>query len=93
MGVHGSSVRHEAVQLGQPFKLLTDYELVKWLADKKMEGMLGCWALAMQEYSRTYCCVPQRQNINAHALMKLEVKLEIDGEVNQWIYNVINTYW
>ena len=33
--------------------LWTDHEPLEWLADQKLEGMLGCWALALQEYSFT----------------------------------------
>ena len=39
--------------LGRPFELWTDHEPLKWLANQKLEGMLGRWALALQEYSFT----------------------------------------
>ena len=42
--------------LGRPFELWTDHEPLKWLANQKLEGLLGRWALALQEYS-FYCCV------------------------------------
>ena len=37
--------------LGRRFKLLTDHAPLQWLSPQKMEGMLCCWALAMQEYN------------------------------------------
>ena len=39
--------------LGRHFIVLTDHAPLLWLSAQKMEGMLACWALAMQEYSFT----------------------------------------
>ena len=56
--------------LGRPFELWTDREPLKWLANQKLEGMLGCWALALQEYSFTVVYRRGSQNTNADALSR-----------------------
>ena len=39
--------------LGRHFTLMTDHAPLQWLSAQKMEGLLCCWALAMQEYNFT----------------------------------------
>jgi transposase InsO family protein len=56
--------------LGRPFELWTDHEPLKWLANQKLEGMLGRWALALQEYSFTVVYRRGSQNTNADALSR-----------------------
>ena len=36
--------------LGRSFTLVTDHAPLQWLSAQKMEGLLCCWALALQEY-------------------------------------------
>ena len=63
--------------LGPPFKLLTDPKPLQWLAEQKMDGMLGRWALALQEYEFEIIYKPGTHNGNADALSRREPQ---DGE-------------
>ena len=63
--------------LGRPFKLLTDHKPLQWLAEQKMDGMLGRWALALQEYEFEIIYKPGKHNGNADALSRRESQ---DGE-------------
>ena len=56
--------------LGRPFELWTDHEPLKWLANQKLEGMLGRWALALQGYSFTVMYHRGSQNTNPDALSR-----------------------
>ena len=57
--------------LGRSFQILTDHEPLQWLSAQKMEGMLCCWALAMQEYDFTIVHRKGSANTNADALSRL----------------------
>jgi len=57
--------------LGKPFKLYTDHAPLQWLSKQKMEGMLCCWALAMQEFSFKIVYRKGSANANADALSRL----------------------
>ena len=46
------------------------HEPLKWLANLKLKGMLGRWALALQEYSFSVVYCRGSQNTNADALSK-----------------------
>ena len=56
--------------LDRPFELWTDHKPLKWLANQKLEGILGWWALALQEYSFTVVYCRGSQNTNADALSR-----------------------
>jgi len=54
--------------LGKRFKVDTDHAPLKWLSEQKMEGMLCCWALAMQEFSFKIVYRKGSANTNADTL-------------------------
>ena len=56
--------------LGRPFELWTDHKPLKWLANLKLEKMLGRWALALQEYSFSVVHHRGSQNTNADSLSR-----------------------
>ena len=54
--------------LGWFFTLMTDHKPLQWLSAQKMEGLLCCWALVMQEYDFIIVYHEGSQNANADAL-------------------------
>ena len=57
--------------LGKSFRLYMDHAPLQWFAEQKLEGMLFCWALAMQEYSFKIVYRKGSANTNADALSRL----------------------
>ena len=56
--------------LGHSFQLVTDHALLQWLSAQKMEVLLCCWALAMEEYSFDIVYCKGIINGNANALLR-----------------------
>ena len=56
--------------LGRSFQLVTDHAPLQWLSAQKMEGLLCCWALAMEEYSFEIVYCKSTLNGNANALSR-----------------------
>lgn len=56
--------------LGSQFKLYTDHKPLIWLKEQRLEGMLGRWILAIQEYSFDINHVPGIENILADAVSR-----------------------
>ena len=50
------------------FNLVTDHAPLQWLSVQKMEGLLCCWTLALQEYDFQIKYHKDIQNGNADAL-------------------------
>jgi len=50
---------------GHHFQILTDHAPLQWLSAQKMEGILCCWALAIQEYD--FHIVYRKGSLNANA--------------------------
>ena len=59
--------------LGCHFVLITDHAPLQWLSAQNMEGMLCCWALAMQEYDFKIKYCRGSLNGNADALSRCTV--------------------
>ena len=59
--------------LGRCFTLLTDHAPLQWLAGQKMEGLLACWALAMQEFDFAIVYRRGTENGNADALSRKQL--------------------
>ena len=59
--------------LGRDFKLLADHAPLQWLSAQKMEGMLCCWMLAMQEYDFRIVYCKDSSNSNAGALSRIDI--------------------
>ena len=71
--VFGNCVGHETVRhylLGRAFQLMTDHASLQWLGEEKMEGLLCCWALAIQEFSFEIVYRKGSTNGNADALSR-----------------------
>ena len=47
---------------------MTDHAPLQWLSAQKMEGLLCCWALAMQEHSFDIVYCKGTENTNADSL-------------------------
>ena len=56
--------------LGRHFIVLTDHAPLQWLSAQKMEGMLGRWALVMQEFTFTIQYRRGKDNNNADSLSR-----------------------
>ena len=56
--------------LGRHFIVLTDHAPLQWLSAQKMEGMLACWALVMQEFTFTIQYRRGKDNNNADSLSR-----------------------
>ena len=63
------AVRHYVLRW--QFTLFTDHAPLQWLLAQKMEEMLCCWALAMQEYSFHVVYQNRSSNANADALSRI----------------------
>ena len=55
---------------GRSFTLMTDHAPLQWLSAQKMEGLLCCWALAMQEHSFNIVHCKGTENTNADSLSR-----------------------
>ena len=56
--------------LGRSFTLMTDHAPLQWLSAQKMQGLLSCWALAMQEYTFDIVYRKGTENTNADSLSR-----------------------
>ena len=70
--VHACKQFHHYL-LGRHFVLITDHAPLQWPSAQKMQGMLCCWALAMQEYDFTIKYHRGSLNGNADALSRYTV--------------------
>ena len=61
--------------LGRFFTLMTDHAPLQWLSAQKMEGLLQCWALAMQEYAFDIVYRKGAENTNADSLSRNPVSV------------------
>ena len=56
--------------LGQKFKLFTDHRPLLWLKEQKLDGMLGRWALSLQDFDFSIHHVSGKDNILADAVSR-----------------------
>ena len=72
--------------LGRTFQLMTDHAPLQWLAAQKMEGLLCCWALAIQEFSFEIVYRKGIANGNADALSRREPERETSHAAMTTVY-------